>query len=88
VDRESGDGNGESNHNDDESHGDEESRVDDTVLALELDERHPGFLHDAKDYLLDIQGDDWWGTLLSRYFEFEPLTPKVGFLFVFHAQAY
>lgn len=43
-----------------------------------LDDRHPAFLHDAKDFFLGVRGDDDWWTLLSRYVEFEGLAPEVS----------
>ena len=43
-----------------------------------LDERHPKFLRDAKEFLLGVPGDDDWRSLLARYVEFEGLAPQVS----------
>ena len=42
-----------------------------------LNEQHPRFLLEAKNFLADVPGDGDWQTLLSRYIKFKGLVPNV-----------
>lgn len=50
------------------------------VNAIVLDDRHPTFLHNAEEFLVNVSEGGDWKVLLSRYVEFERLASQVSFL--------
>ena len=68
----SGDTSSETSH-------DNASDVRENAGVWALDGRHPEFLHKGEEFLLNVPGGNEWWSLLSRYTEFEGLTPTVSF---------